>query len=161
MKKDIISKQFVAYKPHDYGDSTKHWKGGSYTDSRGYVMVYHPKHPNSRFNHYICEHRVIMENNIGRYLTKDEEVHHKNGIKDDNRIENLELLSKTHHRSIQRKGIHIDYSGRLCFECGSDKTYIHKATPPSHATPYPNWFKHPKDKSKWCCAKCWKRLRSK
>lgn len=43
------------------------------------------------------EHSVIMESAIGRPLRKGETVHHRNGVKDDNRLQNLELWSSSHH----------------------------------------------------------------
>jgi len=59
----------------------------------GYIYLLLPDHPMSNSDNYYAEHRLIMEKKIGRYLTKHEVVHHLNGIKNDNRIENLELLS--------------------------------------------------------------------
>lgn len=58
-------------------------------------MVRKPNHPRSKSNNgYVFEHIVVVEDAIGRYLIEGENVHHINGVKDDNRIENLELWTK-------------------------------------------------------------------
>lgn len=75
------------------GSKNCKWKGGKYKCPQGYIMVLVPNHPH--LNHpdgYVFEHRFVMENHIGRYLTSAEQIHHINGIKTDNRIENLMLF---------------------------------------------------------------------
>lgn len=80
------------------GVKSFNWKGGKHKDRLGYIQVWMPKHPNAKMAGYIHEHRLIMSNYLERPLKSNEFVHHKNGIKDDNRIENLELLTHNVHR---------------------------------------------------------------
>lgn len=75
------------------GELNPMWKGGIKRQGQGYILIYSPEHPFCSKRKYVLEHRLIMEKHIGRYLTKKEIVHHKNGIRDDNRIENLELFN--------------------------------------------------------------------
>lgn len=74
------------------------WKGGRRKDRFGYIQIWMPKHPNAKMKGYIHEHRLIMSKYLGRPLKSYEFIHHKNGIKDDNRLSNLELLTKRVHR---------------------------------------------------------------
>jgi len=72
-------------------------KTGSKHITFGYVMIYCPKHPSANSNGCVKEHRLIMERHLGRFLTRKEIIHHINGIKDDNRIENLQVLNQKEH----------------------------------------------------------------
>jgi hypothetical protein len=69
------------------------WKGGRRIDEDGYVLVKSPGHPHATKAGYVREHRLVMEKALGRYLRRNEVVHHRNKDKQDNRIENLELFA--------------------------------------------------------------------
>jgi CheY-like chemotaxis protein len=74
------------------GADNGNWRGGKTYHKAGYVMRRTPGHPRARAKSpYVFEHVLVMEEKLGRYLLEDESVHHVNGVKDDNRIENLEL----------------------------------------------------------------------
>ena len=63
-----------------------------------YYYLYKPEHPNAiKKGRYIAEHRYVLEQKIGRLLTKNEIAHHKNENKKDNRPDNLELLTISEH----------------------------------------------------------------
>jgi hypothetical protein len=68
------------------------WKGGRIKRS-GYWYVLRRDHPNCGKQGYVAEHRIIMEAHIDRLLKKGEVVHHINGVKTDNRIQNLKLYN--------------------------------------------------------------------
>ena len=88
-------------RPRDWADAIRgennpQWKGG-WTTKSGYIHIYKPDHPYANSDGYVAEHRLIMEEHLGCHLTPDEVVHHTNGLRWDNRIENLEVLDKHQH----------------------------------------------------------------
>lgn len=105
------------------GKNHWNWNGGKSTDGLGYTLVSIPNHPfamckRTKKTFYIKEHRYVME----RYLIKNKPnhpalitingekflspkwvVHHKNYIKSDNRISNLEVMLKSDHQKLESK----------------------------------------------------------
>jgi hypothetical protein len=77
------------------------WKG-IWKHSSGYIYVYSPEHPNKNLRDSVLQHRLVMEKKLGRYLEPQELVHHRNGIKNDNREENLQIVFlKTHYGEVR------------------------------------------------------------
>lgn len=89
------------------GEASHNWKGGRRETPHGYIMIHCPDHPCAQ-NDYVFEHRLVMEQKLGRLLLPTETIHHKNGIKDDNRIENLELWTKNHSDGHRYDDLSID-----------------------------------------------------
>jgi hypothetical protein len=106
---DEHGRQFRYIKKHHHandfgkGPDNPRWKGGRRMTSNGYVLIYKPDHPYAK-GRYVREHRLVMEEYLGRYLYLWEDVHHKNDIKDDNRLENLQLLSHGEHTVLTLTG---------------------------------------------------------
>jgi len=70
----------------------------------GYIMLRVPDHPFADSKGYVREHRLVMEDHLGRFLNPDEIVHHAKGNKTDNRKEKLEVVSLPEHTKLHHTG---------------------------------------------------------
>lgn len=134
------------------GEKNPAWKGGRIYDKDGYVLIWMPDHPNRNNDNYVREHRLVYEKYLGRYLTQQEEIHHINGIKDDNRLQNLNKFLKNEHCRLHHKK---DFSKRFCAAC-KNKTSVVKNGPQKG---YEHWYKNPLNKNEWYCANCYRKFR--
>ena len=84
-------------------EKTPAWRGGV-CHQGPYIQIKSPNHPLKDARGYVFEHRLVMEKYIGRYLTKNEVVHHIDGNRSNNLIDNLLLLKRGEHASKHHKG---------------------------------------------------------
>lgn len=85
------------------GPANPNFSGGKYADDKGYLRVLSPEHPHNNAG-YVYEHRLVLEEHLGRFLQPWETVHHINEIKLDNRLDNLYLTTIPEHSVIHREG---------------------------------------------------------
>lgn len=102
------SRKAHANRVYPTGAATSNWKGGQWHSGKGYLYIKLAPdnffHPMMNKAGYVAEERLVMAQHLGRCLQKWEIIHHKNGIKDDNRIENLELSTLGEHLAMHNKG---------------------------------------------------------
>ena len=95
----------------------------------GYILVHKPEHPKAmkskNWSGYIYEHILLIEEELGRSLSKNEEVHHLDSDRSNNCIHNLIVLSKSHHGRLHKwidKGAPTKkWSGKSCIDTKNSK----------------------------------------
>lgn len=93
------------------------WEIEKIVSSGDYNRAVVRNHPNRNAHDYVLHHRVAMENHIRRLLSSCEVIHHKNGDKKDNRVENLEILDRASHAKLHGADKSIAYVTLKCPQC--------------------------------------------
>jgi hypothetical protein len=89
------------------GEKANTWNGGKSTDGNGYIRILAKDHPHANARGYVMEHILIAERALGEYLPEGSVIHHINGVRDDNRLENLWWFPSrsehvAHHHKIRK-----------------------------------------------------------
>ena len=79
------------------GEKCCNWKGGKYKTPKGYIEIKKPEYPKANNRGYVLEHIFVFEEKTGLIVPDNCCIHHLNGNKSDNRIENLCLMLTTAH----------------------------------------------------------------
>jgi len=138
-----IDKKVILKINNNENEEWKDWVIEKKISSGQYDRALVKNHPNANKFGYVLYHRVIIENYIKRLLLPHEIVHHKNENKKDNRIENLEILTKIEHINLHRK--EKEFIELVCAYCGF-----------SFVKEKRNWKSQTKNGqiNFYCCRKC-------
>lgn len=86
------------------GNRANGWNGGQYRSIEDYILILKPEHPKAWRSGYIKRARLVLEEKLGRYLLNGCEPHHINGVRDDDRPENLMELYHNEHMKLNKGG---------------------------------------------------------
>jgi hypothetical protein len=95
---EFKEKQRIAHR----GARNHAWRGGRVLGPRGYVFIKALQHPMTDYRGYVLEHRLVMAAALGRSLDSNELVHHENGNRADNRLDNLRIVSRKEHPTLHQ-----------------------------------------------------------
>ncbi|GGP13518.1 HNH endonuclease [Oceanobacillus neutriphilus] len=104
-RKSIIYKGRLNPNFNNKGEESPLYKGPR-INKYGYRLLCKPNHPNSDKRGYVLEHRYVLSEHLGRPLREDEIVHHKDGDKLNNDLDNLEIMDRSSHSKLHMS----DYS---------------------------------------------------
>lgn len=108
----LCNKHYMRVKRGGTTERRRARKCDGHLDGGGYRLLWQPEHPNARKAGHVSEHVLMMGDALGRPIAKGETVHHRNGIRDDNRLENLELW-RSGHPPGQRISDHLAWALEL------------------------------------------------
>lgn len=115
----------------NFGAKNGFWKRGRSVASNGYVLIrVGKKHHLSDVRGYAYEHRIVAENKIGRRLLRGEQVHHINGNKQDNSVENTEVVSciaehmQGHRKKPSNRRLFNEANPVISCACGCGESFL-------------------------------------
>lgn len=114
------------------GQKSSNWKGGRKKTSKGYIQVMHPNHPRADSSGYVFEHILVFENETGISVPKGCCIHHINGNKEDNRIENLCLMTVGAHTVMHHSGVKQSEKTRALISSRAKERFSDKRNHPSY-----------------------------
>ncbi len=80
----------------------RNWRGGTIKNIQGYILESTPNHPRTNCNGYVYQHILVWERTYNKSLPEGWVVHHINGIRDDNRPQNLTAMANRTHRNLEK-----------------------------------------------------------
>jgi hypothetical protein len=163
----FIQKYKHGHNPAGYtalkGVNHPNYRNGKRKHKDGYILVYSPNHPYKDSHNQLGEHRLVLEEYYTKkwgyrfYLHPRIAVHHINGIKSDNRVENLKMMTFAQHRKHHSNLKPIsDRSNWVCFLC-NQKTTVHR--PLKNGRIQPLYYRY--DNDRHICSRCYDEIRNK